>query len=98
MTKESFDPKLTTGFNYILKNCEMILNFICDCCNHEIKVTKKYLEESAGLDNSIQKTFNDLKKEMDRRFYRCKKCGFLICPECWKNREKKCPNCNRCKV
>ncbi len=93
MVKEIFDPKLPTGFNYSIKNEEMILNFFCDCCHEEIKVSKKLQKKIESLEKSFQEVFDDLKKEMDGRFYRCDQCKFLICSDCWENRNTKCKNC-----
>jgi len=96
MTQETFDPKLPSGFNYSIKNGEMILNFFCDCCLEEIKVSKKLQEKIEKLEKSFQEIFDDLKDEMDGRFFRCDQCSFLICKSCWDNREEKCKDCPIC--
>ncbi|NHJ85221.1 MAG: hypothetical protein FK734_07150 [Asgard group archaeon] len=92
MPKQTFDPKLPAGFNYSVKNGEMILNFYCDCCNKEVKVSK-IIE---GKQDHYQSIFDSLKHDMDGSFYRCNDCGFLICEDCWNKREQKCKNCPIC--
>ncbi len=98
MTQETFDPKLPSGFNYTIKSGEMILNFFCDCCHEEVKVSKKLQEKIEKLEKSFQEVFDDLKDEMDGKFFRCGQCNFLICKNCWDNREEKCKDCPICIV
>ena len=92
MTKNPAED-FTTGFNYSVKNGEMNLNFFCDCCGNEVKVSKPFLTNNGQDQNKV---FNTLKEEMDGKFHRCTQCGLLVCQECWENREKKCANCPIC--
>lgn len=83
----------TTGFNYSVKNGEMRLNFFCDCCGNEVKVSEPFLPNSNKDQNEV---FANLKKDMDGKFHRCEKCGLLVCQNCWDNRDKKCAECPIC--
>ena len=96
MTKDSFDPKLPKGFHYLVKNGEMIIQFLCDCCGNEIKLSKKLKEKSDDIEKSFEDVFFDLKSKLDNRFHRCSDCGLLICEDCWDNRETKCKDCPFC--
>ncbi|MBN1328400.1 MAG: hypothetical protein JXA54_02895 [Candidatus Heimdallarchaeota archaeon] len=96
MLNESFDAKLPKGFNYTIKNDEMVIHFYCDCCTKEIKVSKKLKEGKEEHCISFLEIFTDLKKELDGKFYRCEKCGFLICQKCWDSKETRCSNCSIC--
>lgn len=95
---KTFDPKLPVGFHYSVKNNEMIVHFFCDCCNNEVKVSKRLKDKIDALEKNYQDVFNELKKELDDKFFRCENCNLLICEECWDNRETKCKNCPICFV
>ncbi len=96
MAKETIDLKLPTGFNYQVKNGEMTLNFFCDCCGNEVKVSRKLQEKIEKLEKSFHDIFDELKKDMDGKFHRCEQCALLICQKCWDNREEKCKDCPIC--
>lgn len=96
MTEETFDPKLPMGFHYSIKNGEMIIHFFCDCCGNEIKVSQKLKEKIEALEKSFEEVFEDLKTELDDQFHRCNDCGFLICDNCWDNRNVRCKDCPIC--
>ncbi|NHJ86847.1 MAG: hypothetical protein FK734_15400 [Asgard group archaeon] len=96
MTDESFDPKLPKGFHYSIKNGEMVVNFFCDCCAEEIKVSKKLKESNEQQNKSFKDIFTDLKKDLDGMFHRCEKCGFLICQDCWNTKDERCSKCTIC--
>ncbi|NHJ47074.1 MAG: hypothetical protein FK733_04730 [Asgard group archaeon] len=96
MSGKTFDPKLPMGFHYQIKNGEMIINFVCDCCNNDIRVSQKLKEKIETLEKGFQEVFDDLKDELDGKFHRCDDCDFLICQNCWDNRHEKCKNCPMC--
>ncbi|NHJ05706.1 MAG: hypothetical protein EAX90_12850 [Candidatus Heimdallarchaeota archaeon] len=93
MNKIPIAEDFTTGFNYSVKNGEMTLNFFCDCCGNEVKVSEPFLPNNNKDQNEV---FANLKKDMDGKFHRCEKCGLLVCQKCWDNREKKCTECPIC--
>jgi len=96
MADETFDPKLPIGFNYSLKNGELSIEFFCDCCHNEIKVSQKIKEQVKTVERSLSIIFEELKKELDGKFHRCNQCGFLICENCWAERQVKCKECPIC--
>ncbi|MHA1557528.1 MAG: hypothetical protein ACTSPM_11420 [Candidatus Heimdallarchaeota archaeon] len=92
MNKQQLED-FTSGFNYSVKSGEMTLNFFCDCCGEEVKVTKIF-DPTVEKDQHV--VFEHLKKDMDGKFYRCEQCKLLICQECYDNREVKCAECTIC--
>lgn len=92
MEQELKAEDFTSGFNYSVRSGEMSLNFFCDCCGNEVKVSFPYNKETQNQ----QRTFDLLKKEMHGKFHRCVKCGLLVCQECWDKRESKCVSCPVC--
>ncbi|MHA1629234.1 MAG: hypothetical protein ACTSXO_09545 [Candidatus Heimdallarchaeota archaeon] len=96
MSDDTFDPKLPIGFNYSLKNGELSIQFFCDCCHSEIKVSQKLQQDLEVVEKSLANIFDDLKKELDGKFHRCEQCGFLICEKCWNARHQKCIECPIC--
>jgi hypothetical protein len=94
--EESFDAKLPMGFQYQVKNGEMFINFVCDCCKNEIKVSRKLKQKIEELKKGFHEIFDELKTELDGKFHRCDECSFLICQNCWENRHTKCKNCPMC--
>ena len=82
----------TSGFNYSIKSGEMNLNFFCDCCGNEVKVSTQYNSE---IDDQ-QQIFDKLKNDMHGKFVRCSQCNLLVCQECWDNRNTKCTDCKIC--
>ncbi len=93
MTKELLAEDFTNGFNYSVKSGEMKLNFFCDCCGDEVKVSKTFNPNAGKKQHEL---FESLKKEMCGKFYRCVQCNMLICQNCYDNREVKCADCPIC--
>ncbi|HUT80577.1 MAG TPA: hypothetical protein VMZ29_05170 [Candidatus Bathyarchaeia archaeon] len=96
MVDETFDPKLPKGFNYSVKNDEMVIHFYCDCCTNEINVSRKIKEGRDEQNKSFKDVFTELKKDLDEKFHRCEKCGFLICQKCWDTKDTRCSKCTIC--
>jgi hypothetical protein len=85
----------TTGFNYILKDEKMILKFYCDCCNKEVKV-EETINKVPTKKQDKNDLFMSLKQQMDSKFHRCEYCNFLVCEECWSQKDIKCAECPIC--
>ena len=94
MSKEVTDIKLTAGFSYSVKDGVMNLNYFCDCCGSKVIVYKPLREGKETLET--HEVFDILKKDMASKFYRCEKCGLLICQSCWDNKDTKCKECEVC--
>ena len=93
MSKELLAEDFTNGFNYSVKSGEMTLDFFCDCCGHDVKVSKTF---DPNVEINQHELFEELKKDMCGKFHRCEQCNFLICQGCYDNRDVKCAECSIC--
>lgn len=93
MSKELLAEDFTNGFNYSVKSGAMTLNFFCDCCGEEVKVSKTF---NPNIDKNQHEMFQSLKKDMCSKFHRCSQCNLLICQNCYDNRDVKCAECSIC--
>lgn len=90
MSKEQISEAFTNGFNYSVKSGEMTLNFFCDCCGSEVKVSKTF---NPNVEKNQHEIFECLKKEMDGKFHRCEQCNLLVCQDCYDKKDVRCAKC-----
>jgi hypothetical protein len=101
--------EFTREFNYSLKDGVMTLSFFCDCCKKPLSVSKKLDQkkissndetcnekEQLKQNKECQEVFKELQNELKEQLYKCSFCGYLVCNECWEQREDKCKSCPAC--